>query len=132
MGTAYLATKEVVDTGALTPLYQRLIVDSGPGMTTVSGESIDLRVRSLKTCVMDAICTLEQEWVSGQHDENSFRARLEALSANSLMIGRCRSCSHHLRISPRSGRRADGIDASRKKRALGCGDCSTGKAYAKW
>jgi len=86
MGTAYLATKEVVDTGALTPLYQRLIVDSDPGMTTVSGESIDLRVRSLKTSVMDAICNLEQEWVSGQHDEISFRARLEALSANSLLI----------------------------------------------
>jgi acyl transferase domain-containing protein/NAD(P)-dependent dehydrogenase (short-subunit alcohol dehydrogenase family)/acyl carrier protein len=86
MGTAYLATQEIVATGALSPLYQRLIVDSDPGMTTVSGESIDLRVRSLKTSVMEAICALEQEWVSGQHDEISFRGRLEALSANSLLI----------------------------------------------
>ena len=86
MGTAYLATREIVATGALSPLYQRLIVDSRPGMTTVSGDSIDLRVRSLTTPVMDAICTLEQEWVSGQHDEISFRGRLEALGANSLLI----------------------------------------------
>jgi malonyl CoA-acyl carrier protein transacylase len=86
MGTAYLATKEIVATGALSPLYQRLIVDSRPSGTTVSGESIDLRVRSLKTPMMDAVCTLEQEWISGQHDENSFRGQLEALGANSLRI----------------------------------------------
>jgi malonyl CoA-acyl carrier protein transacylase len=86
MGTAYLATKEIVTTGALSSLYQRLIVDSHPGMTTVSGDSIDLRVRSLKTPVMDAICTLEQEWISGRHDEISFRGQLEAMSANSLLI----------------------------------------------
>ena len=28
MGTAYLATREIVATGALSPLYQRLVVDS--------------------------------------------------------------------------------------------------------
>ena len=49
MGTAYLATREIVATGALSPLYQRLVVDSDPGMTAVSGESVGLRVRSLKT-----------------------------------------------------------------------------------
>lgn len=86
MGTAYLATEEIVSTGALSPLYQRVIVDSRPGMTTVSGESIGLRVRSLKTPTMDAICTLEREWASGQHDETSFRHRLEGLSVNSLLI----------------------------------------------
>ncbi|MFC1828691.1 SDR family NAD(P)-dependent oxidoreductase [Thermodesulfobacteriota bacterium] len=86
MGTAYLATEEIVSTGALSPLYQRIIVDSLPGMTTVSGESIGLRVRSLKTPTMDAICTLEREWASGQHDEMSFRHRLEGLSVNSLLI----------------------------------------------
>ncbi len=86
MGTAYLATKEIVATGALTPLYQRLVVDSRPGATAVSGESVGLRVRSLKTPVMNGICTLEREWASGQHDEASFRERLEALSANSLLV----------------------------------------------
>jgi len=86
MGTAYLATQEIVATGALSPLYQRLIVDSRPGMTAVSGESVGLRVRSLKTPKMEAICSLEREWASGKHDELSFRRRLEALSANSLLI----------------------------------------------
>ena len=86
MGTAYLATREIVATGALSPLYQRLVVDSRPGATAVSGESVGLRVRSLKTPVIDGICTLEREWATGQHDENSFRQRLEALSANSLLV----------------------------------------------
>jgi len=86
MGTAYLATREIVATGALSPLYQRLVVDSDPGATAVSGESVGLRVRSLKTPVIDGICTLEREWTTGRHDENSFRQRLEALSANSLLV----------------------------------------------
>ncbi len=86
MGTAYLATREIVATGALSPLYQRLIVESRPGMTAVSGESVGLRVRSLKTSKMDAICALEREWASGHQDEASFRKRLETLSANSLLI----------------------------------------------
>ncbi len=86
MGTAYLATSEIVATGALSPLYQGLIVDSRPGMTEISGESVGLRVRSLKTPKMDAICTLEREWTSGAHDESSFRHSLETLSANSLLI----------------------------------------------
>ena len=86
MGTAYLATKEIVATGALSPLYQRLVVESDPGGTAVSGESVGLRVRSLKTPVMDGICKLEREWATGQHDENSFRERLESLSANSLLV----------------------------------------------
>ena len=86
MGTAYLATSEIVATGALSPLYQRLVVDSDPGATAVSGESVGLRVRSLKTPVIDGICTLEREWATGQHDEASFRQRLEALSASSLLV----------------------------------------------
>ncbi|MBW2175642.1 MAG: SDR family NAD(P)-dependent oxidoreductase [Deltaproteobacteria bacterium] len=86
MGTAYLATREIVATGALSPLYQQLIIDSEPGMTEISGESIGLRVRSLKTPIIDDICTLEREWAAGQHDESSFRHRLEAMSANSLLI----------------------------------------------
>ncbi|MEW6666215.1 MAG: SDR family NAD(P)-dependent oxidoreductase [Thermodesulfobacteriota bacterium] len=86
MGTAYLATREIVDTGALSPLYQRLIADSRPGMTAVSGESVGLRVRSLRTPKMEAICALEREWASGRHDEGAFRRQLEALGAGSLLV----------------------------------------------
>jgi len=31
MGTAYLATREIVETGALTALYQRMVLESPPG-----------------------------------------------------------------------------------------------------
>ena len=61
MGTAYLATQEIVATGALSPLYQRLILKAAPGATALSGESIGLRVRSLKTPKMDAILALEKK-----------------------------------------------------------------------
>ena len=49
MGTAYLATREIVETGALTALYQRMILESPPGGTVVSGQETGLRVRSLRT-----------------------------------------------------------------------------------
>ncbi len=86
MGTAYLATREIVSTGALSQLYQRLILDAAPGATALSGESIGLRVRSLKTPKMEAILALERRFVSGNEDESAFRRQLESLSAKSLMI----------------------------------------------
>ena len=86
MGTAYLATREIVSTGALSPLYQRVILNATPGATALSGESIGLRVRSLKTPKMEAILALERRFVSGQEDESSFRRQLESLSTRSLLI----------------------------------------------
>ena len=38
MGTAYLATQEIVETRALTALYQQMILESPPGETVVSGQ----------------------------------------------------------------------------------------------
>ena len=86
MGTAYLATREIVATGALSRLYQRVILDAAPGATALSGESIGLRVRSLKTPKMEAILALERRFVSGNEDESAFRRQLESLSAKSLLI----------------------------------------------
>ena len=86
MGTVYLATKEIVETGALSPLYQRLILEAQPGATAVSGETVGLGVRSLKTEKMTAIQTLEREYASGKEDEASFRRRLEAMGARTLLI----------------------------------------------
>ena len=86
MGTSYLATKEIVETGALTKLYQRMILDSAPGATVVTGEGTGLRVRSLKTTKIEAICSLEREFAAGSEDESSFRNKIEALSAGSLFI----------------------------------------------
>ncbi|WP_319585642.1 SDR family NAD(P)-dependent oxidoreductase [uncultured Desulfobulbus sp.] len=84
MGTAYLATREIVETGALTALYQRMILDSTPGGTVVSGQATGLRVRSLRTLRADAVLSLEREFTAGQQDEHSFRKNIEEMTAGSL------------------------------------------------
>ena len=84
MGTAYLATREIVEMGALTELYQQLILKSSPGGTVVSGQDTGLRVRSLRTPIMDAILSLEREFAAGHQDEASFRTRMEEMAAGSL------------------------------------------------
>jgi len=84
MGTAYLATREIVETGALTALYRRMIVESPPGGTVVSGQSTGLRVRSLRTPRVAAVLSLEREFAAGRQDEQSFRARMEEMTAGSL------------------------------------------------
>jgi acyl transferase domain-containing protein/NAD(P)H-dependent flavin oxidoreductase YrpB (nitropropane dioxygenase family)/NAD(P)-dependent dehydrogenase (short-subunit alcohol dehydrogenase family)/acyl carrier protein len=84
MGTAYLATREIVETGALTALYRRMIVESPPGRTVVSGQGTGLRVRSLRTPRVAAALSLEREFAAGHQDERSFRTRMEEMTAGSL------------------------------------------------
>ena len=84
MGTAYLATREIVDTGALTSLYQQMILKALPVGTVVSGRSTGLRVRSLRTPVVEAMLSLEREFVAGHRDETSFRVSMEKMAAGSL------------------------------------------------
>lgn len=86
MGTAYLATEEIVASGALSPLYQRLVLESAPGGTAVSGEGAGLRVRSLRTPKLREIRSLEDTFDRGACDETTFRSRLEVLSAGSLLV----------------------------------------------
>ncbi|MBA4373462.1 MAG: acyl transferase [Thermodesulfovibrio sp.] len=90
MGTAYLAAPEIVETGALTALYQRLILKAPPGGTVVSGQDTGLRVRSLRTPRVEAILALEREFAAGQKDESSFRLKMEEMAAGSLFAAaRC-------------------------------------------
>ena len=86
MGTAYLATREIVETGALTALYQRMIVESEQGSTVVSGRSTGLRVRSLMTPRVAAVLSLEREITTGRQDEQSFRREMEQMAAGSLFV----------------------------------------------
>ncbi len=86
MGTIYLTSAEIVETGALTSLYQRMIVESVSGETVITGEGTGLRVRSLKTPRINALCSLERDFASGNEDESSFRQKIEALSAGSLFV----------------------------------------------
>ena len=84
MGTAYLASREIVETGTLTALYQRMILESAPGGTVVSGQHTGLRVRSLSTPRVEAILSLERAYAAGHQDEASFRAKMEKMAAGSL------------------------------------------------
>jgi len=84
MGTAYLATQEIVKTRALTALYQQMILESPPGETVVSGQDTGLRVRSLRTPRMAAILSLEREFAAGRQDEAAFRTKMEEMTAGSL------------------------------------------------
>ncbi len=86
MGTVYLTTAEIVSSGALADLYQRMVLESEPGATVVTGEGTGLRVRSLKTPRIEAICTLERDFAAGGEDEASFRHKIEGLSAGSLFV----------------------------------------------
>ena len=86
MGTAYLATREIVDTGALAALYQRMVVESPPGGTVVSGQSTGLRVRSLMSPRVAAVLALEREFAAGHQDEQSFRKKMEEMTAGSLFV----------------------------------------------
>jgi malonyl CoA-acyl carrier protein transacylase len=86
MGTAYLATSEIVETGALTDLYRRMILSAPLGGTAVTGEGTGLRVRSLRTSRIEAICALERDFAAGSEDEASFRRKIEHLSAGSLFV----------------------------------------------
>lgn len=84
IGTAYLATREIVETGALTALYQRMILESKPGGTIVSGQDTGLRVRSLQSPRMAAVVSLERAFAASPEDEHSFRMRMEEMTAGSL------------------------------------------------
>ncbi len=86
IGTAYLATKEIVSTGALAPLYQKKILGALPGETVVTGESIGLRIRSLATPKIQSLLELERDFLAGREGEEGFRRKLEALTAGSLFV----------------------------------------------
>jgi acyl transferase domain-containing protein/NAD(P)H-dependent flavin oxidoreductase YrpB (nitropropane dioxygenase family)/NAD(P)-dependent dehydrogenase (short-subunit alcohol dehydrogenase family)/acyl carrier protein len=86
MGTVYLSVSDIIETGALTALYQKMIIESEHGSTVITGEAAGLRVRSLRTAAIDSICSLERDFVSKKENEISFRRKIEALSAGSLCV----------------------------------------------
>jgi malonyl CoA-acyl carrier protein transacylase len=86
MGTAYLAAEEIVETGAMTALYQRMVLESSPAGTVVTGRSTGLRVRSLKSPRVAAVLSLEREFAAGHQDETSFRTKMEEMTAGSLFV----------------------------------------------
>ncbi|MDI6853084.1 MAG: SDR family NAD(P)-dependent oxidoreductase [Deltaproteobacteria bacterium] len=86
VGTAYLATREIVETGALAALYQRQILSAPFGGTAITGEAVGLRVRSLKTPKIAAIRQREKELAAKRGSEAEIRKEMEVLAAGSLLV----------------------------------------------
>jgi Beta-ketoacyl synthase, N-terminal domain len=63
-----------------------MILESDLAGTVITGEGTGLRVRSLNTPRIVAVCSLEREFASGAEEEASFRRKIEALTAGSLLI----------------------------------------------
>ena len=86
MGTAYLATKEIVADKALGQVYQRLMIDSSVGDTLITGKSVGLRVRSLVSPKIKLLQQLEKEYKAAGTNNSSIRANIEKESGGSLYI----------------------------------------------
>ena len=86
LGTAYLATEEIVKTGALAELYQRMVLNSEPGGTAVSGARQGLGVRALATPKSKKIRSLENELHEKGKGSGEIRRRIEDISVGSLLI----------------------------------------------
>ena len=84
MGTAYLATTEIVSQGALGKLYQKLVVDSAVGGTAITGESVGLRIRSLVSPKIKKLHQLEKEYILAGNSDPSMRKAIEMESGGSL------------------------------------------------
>jgi acyl transferase domain-containing protein/NAD(P)H-dependent flavin oxidoreductase YrpB (nitropropane dioxygenase family)/NAD(P)-dependent dehydrogenase (short-subunit alcohol dehydrogenase family)/acyl carrier protein len=86
MGTAYLACREIVETGKLSQTYQQAVLSARPGDTDMTGHRVGLRVRALKSPKQEAIQSLEREMVLCGLDEQETRRRMEDLCTGSLLI----------------------------------------------
>ncbi|MBU1565892.1 MAG: SDR family NAD(P)-dependent oxidoreductase [Proteobacteria bacterium] len=84
MGTAYLATIEIISKGALCKLYQELVIDAAVGETAITGESVGLRVRSLVTPKILKLQQLEKEYAASCSNDPNTRKNIERESVGSL------------------------------------------------
>ena len=86
LGTAYLTTREIVETGALSSLYQQQILVAANAATVVTGESVGLRVRALRNNKTAAILQLEKQAAGQRGAEQTLRHQLEKLATGSLLL----------------------------------------------
>ncbi|HEY3382688.1 MAG TPA: SDR family NAD(P)-dependent oxidoreductase [Vicinamibacterales bacterium] len=86
LGTAYLATEEIVATGALSYLYQQQVCEARPGDTMVLGEPLGLRIRSLRSPKTERLAHLERHMGESAADERELRRGVEAEATGTLLI----------------------------------------------
>jgi hypothetical protein len=83
MGTAYLATQEIVETkydGTISGWFWNRLRG-----TVVTGRSTGLRV-VMKTLRVDAVLSLERKFAAGHQDETSFRQKMEEMTAGVSLL----------------------------------------------
>ncbi|NLI79063.1 MAG: hypothetical protein GX442_21800, partial [Candidatus Riflebacteria bacterium] len=61
LGTAYLATREIVETGAMGRNYRNQVINGEE--TRVTGETVKLRARQVATPFVDRILAREEDWL---------------------------------------------------------------------
>jgi acyl transferase domain-containing protein/NAD(P)H-dependent flavin oxidoreductase YrpB (nitropropane dioxygenase family)/NAD(P)-dependent dehydrogenase (short-subunit alcohol dehydrogenase family)/acyl carrier protein len=86
MGTLYLSSSEIISSGALSKLYQQTLLQSSFGDTTLTGESVGLRVRAITSPKTAKIHSLEKELHQQTNNETAIRHQLEETSIGSLLI----------------------------------------------
>ncbi|THB77485.1 MAG: SDR family NAD(P)-dependent oxidoreductase [Desulfobulbaceae bacterium] len=86
MGTIYLSSREIVETGAMSQVYQQVVLDARFGQTMITGNSIGLMVRSIDSPKLKIIRDLENNISSQSTSEDTARHQLEKTSAGSLYI----------------------------------------------
>jgi len=86
MGTLYLSSLEIVSSGALSKLYQQTLLKSSFGNTTLTGESVGLRVRAIASPKTEKIRLLENKLQEQTSNKIAIRHQLEQTSIGSLLI----------------------------------------------
>ncbi|HNX58099.1 MAG TPA: beta-ketoacyl synthase N-terminal-like domain-containing protein, partial [Spirochaetota bacterium] len=84
VGTTYLLTKEIVETGAIKPLYQKLLIDNDE--TTVIGATLGLSTRTVNGTYANRIIAKEYEMMREKVPLIERKHYFEAQNVGSLLI----------------------------------------------
>ena len=84
VGTAYLFTKEIVETGALKPLYQKLLLERNE--TTVIGATLGLSTRTIYTPYSKRMHSKEREMIREKVPLTDRKHYFEGQNVGSLLI----------------------------------------------
>ncbi len=85
VGTAYLFTREITETGSMTKQYQQII--SKENRTVVVGKSVGLASRTAPTEFAKMMLETEQEMIAGNDSLDKRKRSFEKKNLGSLLIG---------------------------------------------
>ena len=85
MGSSYLFTREVVETGAITQLYQKMVCKACD--TILMGTTVGLVSRTVKTPFSEKMRTDEHQRLQAKMSLGERKAAFEKENIGSLLIG---------------------------------------------